>query len=139
MKWDDTRILSIISRSEDEEIINYRTRQIMTCVYESQAHAKRTDAINMISKIINPEFNAENLLYDHVDKAAHKLTPSLIAHDDDSGKGIVIVDKATLLPQNIMDVSLILESIVTPINIKRIYAKKTIAEQVANRIKELQS
>lgn len=142
LSWDDTKVLYLISQSEDIDIIKYRTREIMTCVYESHAHSYHRDAlcnIKIISNIINKEFGQANLMYDSVDKAAHKLSPSLISYNDDSGKGIVIIDEKTSIPQNIMDVSLILKSIIEPISIKRIYAKKEISDEVMRRIKQLQS
>ena len=76
---------------------------------------------------------------DSVDKTAHKLTPMLLSHKDDSGKGIMILDEKTGEVKDIMEESIILESIVKPISINRIYAEKEIADEVLTRIKELQS
>lgn len=78
-------------------------------------------------------------LYDAVGVSAEKHTPMLLSHKDDSGKGIMILDEKTGEVKDIMEESIILESIVKPISINRIYAEKEIADEVLTRIKELQS
>ena len=62
----------------------------------------------------------------------------LLAPQDDSGKGIMILDPQTGAVTNIMEESIILESIVKPINIHRIYASKDIAGEVLAEIERLQ-
>ena len=137
--WDDNRVLSAITFSDNEVVKDFKNRDIMTCVYESKAHAEKSDGVNakMIYNILNMNFG-EKILFDRVDKAAHKLRPTLLTPYDDSGKGIMIIDDKTNEVNNIMEESIILGSIVSPININRIYAKKEIAEDVVNKIKELQ-
>ena len=71
-------------------------------------------------------------------EVAHKLTPFLLEPHDDSGKGIMIIDEKTGDVKNIMEESIILESIVHPISISRIYAEKEIAPEVIAKIKEYQ-
>lgn len=51
----------------------------------------------------------------------------------------MILDEKTGEVKDIMEESIILESIVKPISINRIYAEKEIADEVLTRIKELQS
>lgn len=140
LSWDDSRVISAISNSYSEVVRNFRERVIMTCVYESKAHAEQADSTNakIIFGILSKEFG-EGVLYDSVDKGAHKLEPKFITHNDDSGKGIMILDDKTQEAKSIMEESLILESIVRQISIKRIYADKKIADQVIMRIKELQN
>ena len=72
-----------------------------------------------------------------MDKGAHKLSPELLFPNDDSGKGIMIIDDTTAEEKNIMEESIILESIVKPISIKRIYAEKNIVEDVIKSIKSI--
>ena len=138
--WDDNRVLSAISSSQVEIVKQFKNREIMPCVYESKVHAEKSDAksVNLIFKLLKPEFN-DQILLDRVDKAAHKLRPTLLSHDDDSGKGIMIVDDKTREVTNIMEESIILGSIINPISICRIYAKKNIADNVIQKIKELQT
>lgn len=138
--WDDARILYLISQSTDEDVVNYRNRVIMPCVYESSAHATKSDSNNfsLIYNVIKAELPEPCLIYDSIDKFAHKLTPALIPYDDDSGKGIVIVNEKTGEIQNLMEVSLILESIVKPISIRRLYVSRERESSVTERIKGLQ-
>ena len=59
--------------------------------------------------------------------------------NDDSGKGIMIYNEKTDEVRNIMEESIILDSIVKQISIKRIYAEKDIARDVVVKIKELEN
>ena len=136
--WDDNRVLSKIAESESIEAIDFRQRKIMTCVYESKPHSEKTDAVNakIIYNILEKEFGAENVIYDSVDKAAHALAPVIRDAKDDSGKGIMIFNEKTQQVTNLMEESLLLESIVPLISINRIYATKEIADNVVQRIQE---
>lgn len=138
ISWDDNRVLSLISNSKENEAKLFRERKIMTCVYESKAHANKSDALNakIIYTNLEKEFS-DKVLFDSVDKAAHKLVPTLLSPYDDSGKGIMIFDEKTKEVKNIMEESIILESIVKQISIKRIYADKSIADEVVSRIKDM--
>lgn len=140
ISWDDSRVLSLVSFNEKEAVQRFKNRDIMTCVYESKAHAEKSDGLNvkMIFNILQKEFG-DNILLDSVDKAAHKLSPALLSSNDDSGKGIMIVDDKTQNVTNIMEESIILGSIIRPISIKRIYAKKNIVDDVVKKIKEIQN
>lgn len=139
LKWDDNRVLNLISESSGTASLSFKSRKIMTCVYESKAHADKADAQNVriIYNILKASFG-EKVLYDSVDKGAHKLAPILLLPNDDSGKGIMIIDQKTDEVKNIMEESVVLDSIVKSISIKRIYAEKEIAEDVKRKIKELQ-
>lgn len=139
LKWDDNKVLSLISESETDESKAFKNREIMTCVYESTAHAKKSDSFNarLIFSLLS-KTHGDKVLFDSVDKTAHKLTPTLLSPTDDSGKGIMIIDDKTKEVTNIMEESIILGSIVEPISIKRIYAEKSIATEVIENINELQ-
>lgn len=139
LRWDDTRILNLIAESENEDVMAFKNRKIMTCVLESKAHSGKADKMNarLIFGILEKEYG-NCVVFDSVDKAAHKLTPMLLSPKDDSGKGIMILDEKTGEVKDIMEESIILESIVTPISISRIYAEKEVANEVLMRIKELQ-
>ena len=140
IKWDDNRVLSLIAASDDSTVTAYRERKIMSCVYESKAHSDKSDGTKMrvIFNVLKTEFGARVML-DGVDKAAHKLAPALLSHNDDSGKGIMIYNSKTGEVKNIMEESIILDSIVKQISIKRIYAEKEIADAVILKIKELEN
>lgn len=140
LSWDDNRVLSQISASEDDVVVAYKKRKIMSCVYESKAHADRSDTSNVkiLFSILKKQFG-DKVMFDSVDKAAHKLAPALLFPNDDSGKGIMIYYEKTGEVRNIMEESIILDSIVKPISIKRIYAEKEVATEVVAKIKELEN
>lgn len=77
-------------------------------------------------------------MYDSIDKTAHKLIPMLLLPEDDSGRGIMIIDETTQAITNIMDESLILKALATPIRINRIYADKYIKDEVIEEIKDME-
>ena len=110
----------------------------MTCVLESKAHAEKADKLNtsIVFSLLQKEFG-DRVLYDTVDKAAHKLSPVLLNANDDSGKGIMILDEKTGSITNLMEESIILDSIVRPICINRIYADREIKDTVKRRIDEI--
>lgn len=139
LKWDDVRVLHLFSESEDPAVLAFKSRKIMTCVHESKAHAEKSEkkTARLIFSLLRSEYG-DRVLFDSVDKAAHKLTPFLLEPHDDSGKGIMIIDEKTCDVKNIMEESIILESIVHPISISRIYAEKEIAPEVIAKIKEYQ-
>ena len=142
LEWDDNRVLYNMNISASEEVKEFRDRITMTCVYETSVHTASAegDVVRIIYKSLCNDFEQESLLYDEVDKAAHKLQPSYFAAnvtEDDSGKAIIILDSKTLKPKNLMEEYHILNGILKPISIKRIYASKEIAPQVSKRIQEL--
>lgn len=139
LKWDDVRVLHLFSESEYPAVLAFKSRKIMTCVHESKAHAEKSEkkTARLIFSLLISEYG-DRVLFDSVDKAAHKLTPFLLEPHDDSGKGIMIIDEKTGDVKNIMEESIILESIVHPISISRIYVEKEIAPEVIAKIKEYQ-
>lgn len=139
LKWDDVQVLHLFSESEYPAVSAFKSRKIMTCVHESKTHAEKSEKKNarLIFSLLRSEYG-DRVLFDSVDKAAHKLTPFLLEPHDDSGKGIMIIDEKTGDVKNIMEESIILESIVHPISISRIYAEKEIAPEVIAKIKEYQ-
>ena len=79
----------------------------------------------------------DKIFMDSVDKSAHKLLPSFISNKG-SEKEIKIIDPANGLLSNIMDESLILNSLMPEISIQRIYADKEIGAIIREEItKEL--
>lgn len=139
LKWDDVQVLHLFSESEDPAVLAFKSRKIMTCVHESKAHAEKSEkkTARLIFSLLISEYG-DRVLFDSVDKAAHKLTPFLLEPHDDSGKGIMIIDEKAGDVKNIMEESIILESIVHPISISRIYVEKEIAPEVIAKIKEYQ-
>lgn len=138
LSWDDNRVLDCFAHSDDPLIKDFCKRKIKTCVYESKAHAETADAslCNIIYNGIKNKY-ADQIYYDKVDKAAHKLFPIIPGHDDDSDKEVLVFDEKTGETTNIMEESIILSSLIKPISINRIYADKDIATDVRNDIKRM--
>lgn len=138
LKWDDTRVLNRIANSDNPVVAEYRKRNIKTCVYESKPHAERIDSkyVRTVFNMLEKEYG-DRVLLDTVDKAAHKLTPFLYSAYDDSGKGIMILDEKTNKITNIMEESMVLNSLAKPISICRIYADRDIKDEVLKSIQEM--
>ena len=138
LKWDDTKVLNLFANSDNTDVDNFRNRSIMTCVFESKAHAGSAEKknANLIFRLLKKEFR-DQVLYDSVDKAAHKLRPVLLDANDESGKGIMILDEKTGLTTNIMEESIILKSLINPISISRIYADRDVKDDILKRIDEI--
>lgn len=139
LKWDDARVITLISESDASDAVSFRNREIMPCVMESKAHSGKEGKLTckLIFRELTKKYG-DQVLYDSVDKAAHKLTPLLLFPTDDSGKGIRILDEKTSEVKNIMEESIILNSIVDPIAINRIYATRQIADEVRKIIADMQ-
>lgn len=140
LQWDDIRVLNCIAEADDPDVADFRNRNIMSCVLESKAHAEKADKKNagLIFRLLQKDYG-DQVLYDSVDKAAHKLTPVLVAANDDSGKGIMILDEKTGNISNLMEESLVLESLVKPISINRIYANRDVKDEILRKIDEINS
>lgn len=139
LKWDDARVLHSIAESDDPNVKLFKNREMMSCVLESKVHSGQVDKMNtkLLFRALREIFD-DNIAYDCVDKTAHKLTPALLHSQDDSGKGIMILDEKTGEVKNVMEESIILDSLKQPISINRIYANKNVADDVIKEIKKLQ-
>lgn len=142
LEWDDHRVMHELRNSGSPDVIPFLERLTMSCVYETPAHASAAEeaVFDIICNELEELCRKENILIDRVDKAAHKLQPLYFATkdtDDDSGKAIIILDRKTSKPRNLMDESRILNGILEPINIRRIYVDKSEAEKAEKKIDRL--
>lgn len=142
LKWDDNRVMYELNNSDSPDVKPFIDRITMTCVYETPAHAGSAEenTFNIICNSLEKLCKKENILIDKVDKAAHKLQPFYFAAKDkadDSGKAIIILDRKTSQPRNLMEESRILNGIIEPINIRRIYVNKAEAKKAKKKIEEL--
>ncbi len=141
LEWDDNRVMYELKASKHPDVRPFLDRITMTCVYETPAHsgsAAEQDKFQMIYNSLKKE--CKNILTDNVDKAAHKLQPSYFASKDakdDSGKAIIILDRKTSKPRDLMEESRILTGIMEPINIQRIYVEKSQVEKAKNLINNM--
>lgn len=146
LEWDDNRVMYELRRSDNPDVRNFLDRKTMTCVYETPAHGNQAeeDKFEMIYNVLSDYFaeagKGDCLLVDKVDKAAHKLLPFYFASQDkgdDSGKAIIILDRKTSKPRDLMVESRILNGIIEPINIQRIYVSKTEVNAAMKKIDKL--
>ncbi len=137
LKWDDVEVLHAMKNKKSPCTDRYLRRQTMTCVRETSAHADRKEdkIFNIVCRAIKSGLGTGAVWTDKVDKAAHKLQPVLWEPNDDSGREIRVVDKHSGRSINIMEESLILESIAKPIRIDRLYVKKEDAPRAGAIIK----
>lgn len=140
LKWDDNRVMYELKTCGNSDVKPFLERITMTCIYETPAHASpaEVDKFQMIRVMLERE--CKNILTDNVDKAAHKLQPSYFAAkdaDDDSGKAIIILDRKTSQPRDLMAESKILNGILEPINIQRIYVEKAEVEKAKRVIAKM--
>lgn len=74
LKWDDTRILNLIAESENDDVMAFKKRKIMTCVLESKAHSGTADKINarMIFNILKKRVQRSCIMEPLVKKLSKK-------------------------------------------------------------------
>jgi HD superfamily phosphohydrolase len=133
LEWDDTRVIYEMRQANKPYSQKYLKREVMACIFETQAHAKQGEKALAKSLLdgLRRDFPAASFQFDEVDKKAHKLLPPTYSPEDDSG-GLIVVDKHTGEQKNIMDCSLILRGISEKIYICRIYASGDSIEGICN-------
>ncbi len=139
LQWDDNLAMVKMKQSHNPDVRPFLDRKTMTCVYETPVHARaaETDNFSIIYNRLKDICGEQHILVDKVDKAAHKLQPFYFAAKDsadDSGKSIIILDRKTTTPRNLMEESRILNGIIEPINIQRIYVDKSEEEKAKQAI-----
>jgi HD superfamily phosphohydrolase len=138
LRWDDGKILAKIKENAAKSPLAERFlhRRVKSCVYETTAHSGRSD--EQLFDVIKREL--ENTLgyepeCDAANKLAHKI-PLLEQYDTGSGKGVPIFTKHSGRPADISTESVLLQSLIKPINIKRIYVEKADAAKARRIVKE---
>lgn len=139
LNLDDVEILHRIKKADTPFATQYKNRELMTCIRETPAHARKADMelFEVACKAVGKVLPKDAVFVDKVDKHAHKLQPRVLASDDDSGRGIKIIDKHTKEARDIMEDSLILDGIVKSISIQRLYVKKAYVEQAKKAMEEV--
>lgn len=137
LKWDDDKIIeSIKAHAQENNYANqFMNREVMSCVYETRAHGNQETDLQLF-QIIKKEVRDKKIaIYeDRASKAAHKIR--LEPYDSSSGKGIPILVKHSLKPSSISSESILLKSLINPIEIKRLYVKKEHMSTVTDIIKD---
>lgn len=144
LKWDDNVVIDKIMQNRDHSVCakDFTDRRIMSCVYETHTHFNKNTNSNdqllygMIRKEIRKKLPNCIMVEDEANKMAHKI-PVMEPYDADSGKGIPIISNNLDKPTSITDESLLLSSLTTAINIKRIYIDKAHSSQAKAIVKEM--
>ena len=139
MKYNDLSILGEIKRRESEspKAKSFIERKIMSCVYETPAHSsQQTDGtiLNMLRKLLSSQLSCD-IIIDAANKLAHKI-PVLETFDSSSGKGIPVLIKHIDKPSSVSSESILLQSLIKPIHIQRLYVSKSVAEEARGIIQE---
>ena len=93
--------------------------------YETKSHCNQytdSDLFMVVKKDLKAKLECD-VIEDTATKLTHKI-PILELYNADSGKGIPIIVDYMDKPKNIADESILLQSLIHPINIKRIYVDK---------------
>jgi HD superfamily phosphohydrolase len=139
LRWDDGKILARIEEKAAtfppaEQFIN---RRIKSCVYETTAHSGRGSDEQLFGAVKRELKRALGYepYFDAASKSAHKL-PVLEEYDMDSGRGIPILTGHSDEPSGLATESVLLQSLIKPINIRRLYVEKADADRAHRIVKD---
>ena len=142
LKWNDDLVIEKIAETaaKSKNSSAFTKRQVMSCVYESGAHSKAGNSSDNreyghVLRELQEKLPDCAIEEDAASKLAHKL-PILEPYDAESGKGIPIISKHLKKPTSIIDESLLLKSLVEPINIRRIYVDKEHSKEAKRIVRE---
>jgi HD superfamily phosphohydrolase len=137
LHWNDARVWNMIEsrESSNESAGRLMGRKIMKCVYESPVHCDITQIqmYNLIKNDLKKLCGGENLLLDSADKMAHKIP---LKYEIDSEQAIPIMLDHSEKPSTISTESGIIKKMTEPINILRIYAHESVAEDASAFVKQ---
>ena len=111
----------------------------MSCVFDTSTHSKVNE--KLLCGVIKKELKARlgcDILEDKANKLPHKI-PTLEEYDASSGKGIPILVDYMDSPSSISTESILLQSLIRPINIRRLYVDKDNAQAAREIVKKLLS
>jgi len=138
LAYDDYIIWNEIRNAEkqgEQTAEEFLKREVKSCVYETKIHNHGSGDINTY-QIIKRELNrieGIEIYEDTANKSPHKI-PVIESYDSNSGKGIPILVNHIDRPHNLLEESLLLQSLDHPINIKRIYVGKEHAEKAREMV-----
>ncbi len=140
LKWDD---LTVLGKIKETQAINpvaqqFLRRSVMSCVYETPPHSSQGSDL-ILYKVIKDKLKRElacDIFEDTANKLPHKI-PVLEEYAANSGKGIPILVNHMEEPSSIAAESILLQSLIKPINIKRLYVDKLHAADAKRIVAEL--
>lgn len=143
LKWNDDLVIDKISERKhvSENARHFLNREVMSCVYETHTHANSNTGsndqliYNVVKNTLKEKLSEGYVIEeDEAIKLAHKI-PFMEKYDADSGKGIPIISTYLTKPTSITDESVLLSSLISPINIRRIYVDKKHAKEAKDIVK----
>ncbi len=140
LKWDDLTVLDKIKETQaaNPAADQFLRRIVMSCVYETTAHSSQGSDL-LLYKVIKDKLKSElacDIFEDTASKLPHKI-PVLEEYAANSGKGIPILVNHMEQPSSIATESILLQSLIKPINIKRLYVDKLHAADARRIVAEL--
>lgn len=140
LKWDDLSTLNKIKEAQHSDPLakQFIERKVMSCVYETTVHSNRVEdyfLFNIIKEQLKDRLGCD-IVEDTANKLPHKI-PTLEEYDAASGKGIPILVRYVDKPSSISSESILLQSLIKPINIRRLYVGKSHAEDAKKIVREL--
>ena len=134
LKWDDLTVIDKIKECQNQcpSADKFLKRVVMSCIYETAAHSNGISD-NQIYLMIKRELKKQldcDIFEDTANKLPHKI-PTLEEYDASSGKGIPILVSYMERPSSIATESILLRSLIKPINIKRLYVDKQYAAKAS--------
>lgn len=140
LKWDDLSTLNKIKEAQYSNPLakQFIGRKVMSCVYETTVHSNRVEdyfLFNIIKEQLKDRLGCD-IVEDTASKMPHKI-PTLEEYDAASGKGIPILVRYMDKPSSISSESILLQSLIKPINIRRLYVEKNHAEDAEKIVREL--
>ncbi len=127
LKWDDYSVLDKIKKLQHSSPVagQFVERKVKSCVYETTAHSNRGNDYIVFGIIKNKLRNQLgcDIIEDTANKMPHKI-PTLEEYDASSGKGIPILVHLMDRPSSISSESILLQNLIKPINIRRLYVER---------------
>ncbi|NLU53278.1 MAG: HD domain-containing protein [Clostridiaceae bacterium] len=137
LEWDDALVWRNIKRDEKSNYYADRliNRKIMKMVYESPTHSniQEKKMYNLIKNDMQKMFGCENILFDSVEKMAHKIPAK---YEIDNEKTIPVLLNYSDQPSTISIESGIINKMTEPIYIMRLYAKEEIEHEAEAFVKQ---
>ncbi|MCK9217200.1 MAG: HD domain-containing protein [Firmicutes bacterium] len=140
LNWDDLVIIEKIRENRNTTLIakEFLERKTMECIYETPTHCDSGNDLllfDVIKNMIKEEIGCD-IFVDTPYKIVHKI-PIIEEYDASSGKGIPIIVDYMDRPISASNESILLQSLIKPINIKRLYVNKAYAKEARNLSKKL--
>ncbi|MCL2407076.1 MAG: HD domain-containing protein [Defluviitaleaceae bacterium] len=129
LKYDDNVIIGLLKEAvqkNNEDAINFMERNVKSCVYQTRIHSNSTEenvVYNQIKLTLSERLKKGSVWEGQAEKHPHKM-PVIGKFDDPEGKGVPVVVPHSKTAKSIIEESVLLKGLNSPINIRRIYVDK---------------